>query len=586
MFISQFKTVKFVPNYSAHWIICMEIKIDKSGNIPKPTLTKRRLRVLHIGNIANNAYLNAKILNEAGFDCDVLCYSYYHIMGNPEWEDADFIGDAGSEFLPNWHKVDLRGFHRPKWFAQGSLDTCVHYLTSHHQRNVLQQRLYWHLLEASRFLARQHRFNTFLVKLKWMLIGFPKLGYWRIVELLRMVRGTYPILTHCSNLLKKSLAVGTSENRKDRGTSPVSDFSKAGKVDTRYSAASLSDRNQLYQRLALNFLQIFPNRRDQLLEEDIKLYMGKSYEHRIKKLSSLFEQYDVIHAYGTDPILALFSGIRPYIAFEHGTIRSIPFEESPQGRLTALSYRVADGVIITNCDNKRAAERLHLPDYRFIPHPVNEKWMQPGIGQSLRDDLCRELNADFIIFHPARQHWDAQRHPSWEKGNDILIEGMARAVRETGARLGAVFVEWGQTIQQSRELIARLGIEKNIKWVSPMHSANMARYIDACDLLADQFFLGAFGSTMPRALALGKPAMIYLDEEIHRWCFSEMPPVMNARTPEQVYEGLKRALEHPDWLADLARQGQGWYQKYHSNAVIRERLISFYEDILKKYSTT
>ena len=39
--------------------------------------------LLHIGNVANNAYLNAKLLNRAGLDCDVLCYDYYHIMGCP-----------------------------------------------------------------------------------------------------------------------------------------------------------------------------------------------------------------------------------------------------------------------------------------------------------------------------------------------------------------------------------------------------------------------------------------------------------------------------------------------------------------------
>ena len=41
----------------------------------------RSPRVLHIGNIANNAYNNAKLLNNAGLDCDVICYDYYHIMG-------------------------------------------------------------------------------------------------------------------------------------------------------------------------------------------------------------------------------------------------------------------------------------------------------------------------------------------------------------------------------------------------------------------------------------------------------------------------------------------------------------------------
>jgi len=58
----------------------------------------RPLRVLHIGNIANNAYINAKIQRRLGIDADVCCYDYYHVMGCPEWEDADFTGDVGDQF--------------------------------------------------------------------------------------------------------------------------------------------------------------------------------------------------------------------------------------------------------------------------------------------------------------------------------------------------------------------------------------------------------------------------------------------------------------------------------------------------------
>ena len=60
----------------------------------------RRPRVLHIGNIANNAYLNASILNVVGIDCDVLCYDCYHVMACPEWESAVFERRAWTNFGP------------------------------------------------------------------------------------------------------------------------------------------------------------------------------------------------------------------------------------------------------------------------------------------------------------------------------------------------------------------------------------------------------------------------------------------------------------------------------------------------------
>lgn len=85
-------------------------------------------RILLVGNIANNAYNNAKILSQVGLDCDVISYDYYHIMGCPEWEDADISGRIKDHFRPIWYKINLGGFERPKWFAQGPLDICIDYL--------------------------------------------------------------------------------------------------------------------------------------------------------------------------------------------------------------------------------------------------------------------------------------------------------------------------------------------------------------------------------------------------------------------------------------------------------------------------
>jgi hypothetical protein len=82
------------------------------------TRTKGRpLRVLHLGNIANNAFNNARIQRQLGIDAYVIAYENYHIMACPEWEEAAFEGDLGDPFFPNWKKVDLNGYERPPWFA-------------------------------------------------------------------------------------------------------------------------------------------------------------------------------------------------------------------------------------------------------------------------------------------------------------------------------------------------------------------------------------------------------------------------------------------------------------------------------------
>ena len=46
---------------------------------------KRPFRVLHIGNIANNAYVNAKIMRRRNIEADVMSPDAYFVHTCPEW---------------------------------------------------------------------------------------------------------------------------------------------------------------------------------------------------------------------------------------------------------------------------------------------------------------------------------------------------------------------------------------------------------------------------------------------------------------------------------------------------------------------
>ncbi len=92
----------------------------------------RPLRVLHVGNVANNAYLNAKFLRRVGIEADVLCADYYHVMGCPEWEELELPRGHRSDFDPIFDRADLRGYSRPKWFFQGPLSYCIAEISRRH----------------------------------------------------------------------------------------------------------------------------------------------------------------------------------------------------------------------------------------------------------------------------------------------------------------------------------------------------------------------------------------------------------------------------------------------------------------------
>jgi glycosyltransferase involved in cell wall biosynthesis len=362
------------------------------------------------------------------------------------------------------------------------------------------------------------------------------------------------------------------------------------KIDASESAQKIQlhslPKVEIKQRLSYLkklFENVFPQWPTQLSDEDIEFVMNSYLPPScgISLFKSVMSHYDIIHAYGTEPIWPLLLDHRPFVAFEYGTIRKIPFYNSWLGRFTSLAFQQANHVIITNADNQRAARKLNLSNYCFIPHAVNERWHQSGIGDKLRKKLSQELKADFLVFHPPRQHWDDSRDPMFEKGNDIFIKGFARFVHELQPRAAAVFVDWGKNVAESKNLIIDLNLADRVKWIPVQPNCNMTRYMDASDVVADQFYLGAFGNITPKAMALGKPALCYVNEEQHRWCFSEMPPVMNARTPEEVFDVLSRAYTDHNWRAELGQSGKRWYERYHSNAVIREKLIALYEEVLE-----
>ncbi len=623
---------------------------------------RRAPRVLHIGNIANNAYLNAQILNDTGFNCDVICYDYYHIMGCPEWEDAYFEKEIENHFNPDWSAVNLHGYKRPHWFAQGPFEECITYLHALHDGNDDSALEQWNILgKAStiagrplnyfhrakrkfaslrtKFVARTKPFyDIYLRKLcafihylffplihpvvtcrcfRWLLykllswgnknilriayiIGIPQAyGYIRRrITSLSMIKHNASdirsVLQYLLLLIPFIVLVGV--RRIWLSLQYIISLLEIHKIITetnhKQSAKILSETTHKptihpkdilskhhIENLQLNFRRSFPERKDQLLASDVTAYASV-----LPKWEELFRYYDAVVGYATDGLLPFLCGKRPYLAYEHGTIRNIPFEETSQGRLCALTYRRADKSFITNCDNIKAAGELQLDNYCFVPHPVNERHSKSGNATELRESLKRELNCDFIIFHPSRQHWETCRHPDWEKGNDILIRGMAEFIKKAAPRAGAVFVDWGKKVDESKKLLEDLEIESRVKWVAPLPNRRMISYIRASDVVADQFYLGAFGSLTPKALLHECPVMLHLDEDRHRWCFPEMPPVINVNTPEGVCAGLSRLYEEEDYRQTLISRGLSWYKRYHSNKMISATLTREIMKSIKEHS--
>jgi len=90
----------------------------------EPYSEGQNLRILHIGNIANNAYLAARSERNLGIESYVLSNDYTHIMGAPEWEHCEVSRPQDKHFDSAFSDC-FCSFQRPEWFFDGSLVSAV-----------------------------------------------------------------------------------------------------------------------------------------------------------------------------------------------------------------------------------------------------------------------------------------------------------------------------------------------------------------------------------------------------------------------------------------------------------------------------
>ena len=433
------------------------------------------MRVLHVGNVANNGYLNAKFHRRVRIEADAIC-DETHILSLPEWEDPDLHGTFDPD--PNPSELAHEGnWERPPW-----------------------------IIEPSDPVARRR---------------FP--GQLYLEGLAR---------SYVEPLVRPSIA-----NRVRADYAPLE--------------PALGPLRPLDVSRGLTALQRFS-----LLWPD---------------LPRLFAGYDVVQAYATHPILAYLAGAGvPYVAFEHGTLRELPFEDSWRGRLLALAYRTAARVVITNPDVIGSAHRLGLENTVFIPHPVDETKYTPG-ASPFRAELGLEEHARLLV-SPSSQTWRL-------KGNDALLRGFAEFLRDSVAAT-LVLTDWGPDVDRSRALARELGIEDRLRWLAPLPKLRLIEAYRAADLVLDQFVLGTFGAIAPEAMACGCPVVMAFDPAIHQWCFPELPPVVPAREPAEIAAALERLLGDDRERERVGAASRSWVEQHHGWQLVTDRHRAVYEDAL------
>ena len=518
------------------------------------------MKTAHSGNIANNAYLIAKFLRRLGEDAHAFHFRHEFIMGHPEWEDADFVGDLEPFNPPDWNTIEFtNGFVRPDW---------VHYLSGQVDPYVLPP-------------------DT------------------PAGPTARMMAATYgdpssPVPGGLIGHLRRTMAtLGTRYSALMR----QGQRTKAEEVEVRLLNLMRGAHLWITAARVETGLTLTPALR--AVKAEIKLINGNSritatgrtvgirelhHAPNWPSYRSLSLDHKLVQFYGLEAIKGvLIPPEIPFVAFEHSTMRTLPFENTVQGRLLNLAYRTADACVITNPDVVSSARRLELKDYRFIPHPIDETKYSPppnGTETALRKELREATGAELLFLCPTRHEWS---NAFDSKRSDRVLRAFATYIRNPDhPRAALILCRWGRDVRASEALIDELGIKSHVVWKAPMHKIRLRDHYQACDVVLDQFHeaVGTFGTVTAEGLSCALPVIMYFNPAVHEWCLPEMPPIQSALTEEEIASRLSElAMDAPRRHA-IGRASREWIIRWHGWERCARDHQRLHADVLSRYRHT
>jgi glycosyltransferase involved in cell wall biosynthesis len=294
----------------------------------------------------------------------------------------------------------------------------------------------------------------------------------------------------------------------------------------------------------------------------------------------LMRRYDVVQCYATYTAMPFIIG-HPYTAYEHGTIRTIPFQNTDEGKMCLATYRAAEGVFVTNTDNLVAADRMNIPRRQVTPLP--HAFDSDKLVRFARKTKSRPPSSMVTFFTPTRQHW-VDQDPGWAKGNDRVFHAL-KIVREAGKLCKVVAIAWGHDLEASKELAAKLGVADLVVWIPKLNKRQLWRKYLESHAVFDQFLCPALGGVTFEALMLGRRVITAIDEPVMTDFFGDLPPLYNCSTAEDIAAAMLRVIADPMDRAGDGDRNRRWMERRHSASTIVRLQVERYQKILATRTT-
>ena len=591
------------------------------------------MKILHIGNIANNAFYNANILNKYGHENHVIVPDYYHVMGLPEWNLDEYKNVLIDEYYPQYWKINKINFSRPLWFAQGPVDECLEYLfTINNNSNQLQKKksLIKMNLASAKFTFKNQKNNkltllriftivnfyvfyfkksTYITYINFIffcknfylfLLGFFTMSFLNSLKFLSLTKINFKL-----KLMFYSFAIKTVSNTKHL-TSYLffklykKKFSEVYDYPVSYYIYKYIFGSNIHK----NDLIIFDNLINEDLENNnynknsenkdkinftLKNYILSNKQYKKKflktefnylyinsiKWDKIFKQYDLIIGYAIEGFKPFILGYNNYFCYEHGTLRVFPFRKDLNGRMCRAAYLNSKANFVTNIDNIENALKMGINKTKVVtlPHTLDEKKLNSFLNESkFMNKVNKKKN---YFFCPSRHHW-VDYDANYSKNNNIIINTIFRNKNFfVEKKIKIIFVKWGADYKKSLDLIEKYKIKSIIEWVNPLNKNDLWKmYINSIAVI-DQFALEAFGSVTTEALYLNCKVITRFNDKTIKEFFGSIPPIFNANDEITLFKSMKQTLNNDTYNAHK------WMKLYHSEKKIYEIQKKYFDEVTK-----
>lgn len=212
-----------------------------------------------------------------------------------------------------------------------------------------------------------------------------------------------------------------------------------------------------------------------------------------------------------------------------------------------------------------------------------------NIKQNIRDQLTRFR---FKIFHPSRIVID--RHPHMvetgqSKRNDLLLEAFAHFINKNSIVDSGLYLvdrSYGldKEVIEYKKIIKKLDIENYVVWLSPSNSKGFTRdelvdIYSCCDMVADDYGAGWFGSICVEGFSCSKPVLSFVDEKVMQTLY-QWHPFLSSDTKEGNVFYIEKCYFDRQFLLNQGELGRKWALQYHSQDNAGKLYVQEFERLL------